>query len=559
MTIVNYFDKEKESLMIYENFELIDEKTCKLFFDDIYSMRNYNLECILNEGKIIIYYPDNFNGKEKYTLVICYLNEQYNFITEYICVYKYKFEQNNHINKITGNLDNYLQNLKLINNSQPIINDRISCKEIGTIIRYNINNNEVNNIINNYNNNYSNNSNQQYQYNNYKKENDNINNSLDISVPIQNQNNNIFIQPPLNITNIKSYFTQSPLIGLQNIGATCYMNATVQCFCHIEKFINFFKYNQQAINVANNNKGSLTYSFKLLIEKLWPNNYNDPNLENHYAPEEFKKKISTMNSLFEGVAANDAKDLVNFIIMTLHEELNKADKNNIINNNNSFVDQTNQQLMFNNFAQIFISQNKSIISDLFYAMNCNITQCGGCGIQTFNYQTYFFIVFPLEEVRKFKYNQFNNFNNNIVTIYDCFDYDRKINVMSGSNSMYCNYCKRNCNSSMCTLLTTGPEILILLLNRGKGIEFNVKILFEENLNLFNYIQFNNTGFNYNLIGVITHFGESGMSGHFIAYCKDPIYNIWYKYNDSIVTAVDNFQNEVISLGMPYLLFYQKFQ
>ena len=31
-----------------------------------------------------------------------------------------------------------------------------------------------------------------------------------------------------------------------------------------------------------------------------------------------------MNDLFKGVQANDSKDLVNFIIMTLHEEMNKA-------------------------------------------------------------------------------------------------------------------------------------------------------------------------------------------------------------------------------------------
>ena len=68
---------------------------------------------------------------------------------------------------------------------------------------------------------------------------------------------------------------------------------------------------------------------------------------------------------------------------------------------------------------------------------------------------------------------------------------------------------------------------------------------------------NNTGFNYQLIGVITHIGESGMGGHFIAYCRDPIYNYWYKYNDSIVTPVGNFQSEVINFAMPYLLFYQK--
>ena len=372
-----------------------------------------------------------------------------------------------------------------------------------------------------------------------------------------------------NITDIKTYFKYPPLIGLENIGANCYLNATLQCFCNIEKFVNFFKYSKQAIKLFAMDKSKLFSSFKLLIEKLWPNNYDESKLKKYYAPYEFKKKISTMNKLFEGIAANDAKDLVNFIIMTLHEELNKANKNNITNNN-LFLDQTNPQLMFNNFANNFMLQNQSVISDLFYGINCNVTECGNCRVKTYNYQAYFFIVFPLEEVRKYKLNniQLNNFNfnfmnnnnnNNVVTIYDCFDYDRKINVLSGDNSMYCNYCKMTCSSSMCTILTTGPKILIILLNRGKGIEFNVKINFVANLNLSKYITYNNTGYDYKLIGVITHLGESGMGGHFIAYCLEPISQDWYKYNDSIVSKVNDFQNEVINYAMPYLLFYQKIQ
>ena len=110
---------------------------------------------------------------------------------------------------------------------------------------------------------------------------------------------------------------------------------------------------------------------------------------------------------------------------------------------------------------------------------------------------------------------------------------------------------------MWTYLVTGPEILIIILNRGKGIEFNIKINFEEYLDLSNYIEYKNTGCNYKLIGVITHIGESSMSGHFIAYCRDPIKEDWYKYNDAIVNKVENFQNEVINFAMPYLLFYQK--
>ena len=107
-------------------------------------------------------------------------------------------------------------------------------------------------------------------------------------------------------------------------------------------------------------------------------------------------------------------------------------------------------------------------------------------------------------------------------------------------------------------LVTGPEILILLLNRGQGIQFNVKINFVEYLNLYNYIEMKNTGFNYQLIGVITHIGDSSMSGHFIAYCRDPISGLWHKYNDAIVNEVNNFQEEVINYGNPYLLFYEKF-
>ena len=356
----------------------------------------------------------------------------------------------------------------------------------------------------------------------------------------------------------ESNLSQSVRKGLTNIGATCYMNATLQCFCHIKKFVDFFQNNPQ---INNNGKETLSYSFKLLIDKMTSNDNN-----NSYSPKEFKEKISKMNSLFKGVNANDSKDLVNFIIMQLHEELNRV-KNNTIVNSNTIIDQTNQQLVFNNFVINFKVNNQSIISDLFYAMNSTISQCGICRINVYNYQIYFFLIFPLEEVRKYK-NQCNikkyyNFNynnflyNNEVSLEDCFEYDKKVNFMTGQNRMYCNICKINTDSTSYTNLVTGPEVLILLLNRGKGIEFNVKINFKEYLNLSNYIIYNNTGCRYKLIGVITHIGESGMGGHFIAFCYDYNSDKWIKYNDEIISDVNNFQSEVIDFGNPYLLFYEK--
>ena len=62
---------------------------------------------------------------------------------------------------------------------------------------------------------------------------------------------------------------------------------------------------------------------------------------------------------------------------------------------------------------------------------------------------------------------------------------------------------------------------------------------------------------YNLYGTITHIGQSGPNAHFVASCKSPIDNKWYRYNDAFVNPINNLQKEVIEFGTPYILFYQK--
>ena len=477
-------------------------------------------------------------------------------------------------NKDNNNIINNKDNNNIINNevNNNIINNKVNNNIINNEVNNNIINNEVNNnnIINDNNivHDINNNINPDVNNNiNDPNNNDKVVNQIN-NEEINNKNeinNNNNIQSNKEKKILENIFKLGgPHRGLTNIGATCYMNSSLQCFCHIKKLVQFFKYSQQANNIKDNN--NLSSSFKLLVDNLWP---EDNNYKSSFSPYDFKDKISKMNSLFEGIAANDAKDLVNFIILTLHQELNKKVTNNNNANNDVFIDQTNQNMIFNYFVKDFMDNNQSIISDLFYSMNCTISQCHNCYTRIYNYQTYFFLCFPLEEIRKYKnekYNyqvnnyQINNYqvnNENEVNIYDCFDYDCKINIMDGAQSMFCNYCNQNMTFSLATHLVTGSEILVIILNRGKGIEFDVKINFTEELNLYNYIEYKNTGYQYRLFGVITHIGESSMNGHFIAYCRDPINLKWYKYNDAFVNEVNDFQNEVINFAMPYLLFYQK--
>ena len=606
-------NSQNESIQIFNDFEIIDSSLASEFISDDLKLdydktmkfeKNENLlECSLKDGRVIIYYKKNKTDIYKYIYVIGILDNKNTFKIEYICIYKKDYSQ---FNEIKNNLNNYFDSI-----SQQFISGIFQLKnkkkeEIGKIINFDklgiqyINKMKIN----------------EEQHTN--KDNENlIQNEINISEDNKDNNDNnnepqneqldpmIIVKYNLNAQiqkkSIKDNFLMPPLIGLDNIGATCYMNATLQCLCNIPKFVNYIKYNKHFIEYVKNDliigNNSLSSSFKLLIEQLWPdrlynklpsyaenggigsnNSYSNKKNES-IAPNDFKEKISNMNELFKGVAANDAKDLVQFLIMTIHKELNSAtnqNNNNILNN-----DQTNKQLMFKIFTQDFMNTNKSIISDLFYGVNYNIIQCQGCSAKSFNYQTYFFFVFPLEEIRIYKnqnnvnqnFNGFNfnpnfmNFNNNFninmnninneINIYDCFSYEQRITYMTGDNAMHCNYCRNTCPSSMCTLLAFGPEIIIIILNRGQGIQFKVKINFFEELNLNNYIEYKETGVMYNLIGVITHMGGSDMSGHFIAYCKNPIDNTWYQYNDSVINQVNNFKTEVIDYATPYLLFYQK--
>ena len=474
------------------------------------------------------------------------------------------YELSNYINYKNNVHRNHNKKNELLLNNNDISSDKLIKENkyynnINSINKINNNQNFINIIK------YSKNNKTNGKYNKKKRnifEMNNINSNEDNKKIIKIDNNYNADKEIYQIGYIISTINEEPKIGLNNIGATCYMNATLQCLSHTIKLSNYFlEPRNQAFITSPKNKFS--NSFLEVLKKLWIKEYN--NNKSNYSPNDFKNIISEMNPLFQGIAANDAKDLVSFILQQLHTELNLIKNNNI--NNNINVNQYDEQNMLNFFLENFKKTNCSIISDIFFGIIETITECLNCkqinlmkGIfntyYIYNFQIINFIIFPLEEVRKMK-SEINNFYFNEVNLYDCFNYYEKPEIMQGDNQMWCKNCRQNSPANYMTRIYSPPTYFILILNRGKGNIYNVKLNFEEFIDIGKYVHIkHNNQLIYQLYAIVTHLGPSSMSGHFIAFCKSPIDNKWYKYNDSQVSLIGNFFNDIHEFGCPYILFYE---
>jgi len=142
--------------------------------------------------------------------------------------------------------------------------------------------------------------------------------------------------------------------------------------------------------------------------------------------------INDINPLFKTGQAGDAKDFIIFVLEQLHKELKKS-----VNFNNNLISEPLNQYDINNAFNFFFKEFKnqvSIISDIFYGFNETTNECLNCkniynckalnNPICYNYGIFNCLIFPLEEIKNFKNNnndQFNNyfrFDNNNVSIYD---------------------------------------------------------------------------------------------------------------------------------------------
>ena len=363
-----------------------------------------------------------------------------------------------------------------------------------------------------------------------------------------------------NIMNIKketiiNEYEEIKLVGLKNVGSKCIMNSVLQCLSQTKPLTDYFlndKNIDRIINnniaIKNNNELQLSPIYYALIKQLWSKNGSKS-----IFPNNFMNQIEKMNPSFKQSQAGDSKDFIIFILKQLHKELKWPIKGINQNNIDKPLNQYDKRNSFNYFFNEF-RKGCSIISDIFFGFNEITNECINCknicnlnGINNsifYNYEIFNCLIFPLEKIK--------NSKNNKVSINECFIYLNKPETFMGENRYYCNICKSISDSIYSSKILIVPNILILILHRGKDNINDVKLEFNETMDITQFVlKRDKPQLIYNLYGVITYIDKS----HFIASCKSSINNKWYRFNDDNISPISSIQKEVIEFGIPYILFY----
>lgn len=185
------------------------------------------------------------------------------------------------------------------------------------------------------------------------------------------------------------------LVGLHNLGNTCFLNSSVQCLSHTPLLTQFFlsKSYISDLNTTNilGHQGKLAQAYAVLIQSLWSANKRKSSIN----PSQFKKIVSRLNEQFAGNDQHDAQELLSFLLSGLSEDLNRI-------TNKPYIDQPDSDgRPDRELADIWwrnhLRRELSIIVALFTGQFKSLLTCQHCGYESARFEPFTFLQLPIPE------------------------------------------------------------------------------------------------------------------------------------------------------------------
>ncbi|XP_072342456.1 ubiquitin carboxyl-terminal hydrolase 2-like isoform X3 [Scyliorhinus torazame] len=344
------------------------------------------------------------------------------------------------------------------------------------------------------------------------------------------------------INQAKNSKSSQGLVGLRNLGNTCFMNSMLQCLSNTRELRDYCIQNTYRRELHNRSRTNtaLMEEFAKLLQSLWTSSSNDP-----ISPSEFKTQIQKYAPRFVGYNQQDAQEFLRFLLDGLHNEVNRVSVRSkaTVEDLDHLCDDEKGRRMWKKYLE----REDSRIVDHFVGQLKSSLTCSECGYCSTVFDPFWDLSLPIS---KKGYGE--------VSLMDCIRLFTKEDVLDGDEKPTCYRCKfrRKCTKKF--TIQKFPKILVLHLKRFSEARIRTSKLSTivnfplKDLDLREFSSENNVHAVYNLYAVSNHSGTT-MGGHYTAYCKNPQSAEWYNYNDSRVTPMSSSQ---IRTSDAYVLFYE---
>ncbi|KAI5560173.1 hypothetical protein BDE02_16G028800 [Populus trichocarpa] len=181
------------------------------------------------------------------------------------------------------------------------------------------------------------------------------------------------------------------LIGLQNLGNTCFMNSAIQCLVHTSEFAEYFREDyHQEINWKNplGMVGELALAFGELLRRLWAPG------RTAIAPRQFKMKLARFAPQFSGYNQHDSQELLAFLLDGLHEDLNRV-KHKPYKKSKDADGRPDEEVADEYWAS-HIARNDSIIVDVCQGQYKSTLVCPECNKISVTFDPFMYLSLPLQ-------------------------------------------------------------------------------------------------------------------------------------------------------------------
>ena len=162
------------------------------------------------------------------------------------------------------------------------------------------------------------------------------------------------------------------LVGLNNLGNTCYMNTGLQCLSNCELLTKYIlgKYYEKDINKTNpiGSQGEIIDKYAKLITHIWYGN------KNCLYPLQFKQAFGKVYQAFNDFRQQDSQEFISYLLDILHEDLNKVNNKPYIQEKDLSNDLSDEEI-FKIKKEIYMCRNQSFIADLIYGFYKSTVFC----------------------------------------------------------------------------------------------------------------------------------------------------------------------------------------